>query len=135
MRVLIDTGALLALAHGRDQYHDRAVAIARRHRDAGGTFVGTTLILSEFYSHLLYLRGAAAARAALDRLLDDPIHHWHEVNAALVQAAAQNWLARYADQPFSLTDVVSFETMRRNRVTHAFAFDQHFVVAGFELLA
>lgn len=135
MRVLIDTSALLALAHGRDQHHDRAVAFVRRHREAGGTFVGTSLILSEFYSHLLYLRGAAAARAALEQLLGDPIHDWWAVDVALIQGASQNWLARYSDQAFSLADAVSFEAMRRNRVTHAFAFDRHFAVAGFELPA
>ena len=31
-------------------------------------------------------------------------------------------------------DAVSFEVMRRNRLTHAFAFDRHFEIAGFELL-
>jgi predicted nucleic acid-binding protein len=33
-----------------------------------------------------------------------------------------------------LIDAVSFELMRRNKVTHAFAFDQHFAIAGFKLL-
>jgi predicted nucleic acid-binding protein len=134
VRALVDTGALLALSHARDQHHERAVAIARRHIDAGGTFVGTTLILSEFYSHLLYQRGAAAARAALQRLLGDPIHEWLEVDADLVETAAHEWLVRYADQPFSVTDAVSFEVMRRKRLTHAFAFDHHFAIAGFDFL-
>jgi predicted nucleic acid-binding protein len=43
-------------------------------------------------------------------------------------------LARFSDQDFSLIDLVSFEVMRRSRVTHAFAFDRHFAIAGFELL-
>lgn len=48
--------------------------------------------------------------------------------------AGYDWLDRFHDQPFSLTDAVSFELMRRERVTHAFAFDPHFVTAGFELV-
>jgi predicted nucleic acid-binding protein len=79
VRVLIDTGALLALSRPRDQYHERAVRLAERHLTSGGRFVGTTLILSELYSHLLYLRGARGARVALARLLDDPLHEWLEV--------------------------------------------------------
>jgi uncharacterized protein len=134
VRALIDTGALLALSEARDQNHVRAVAIARGHRAAAGTFVGTTLILSELYSHLLYLRGPAAARGVLERLLDDPIHEWHEVDAEIVRAAATNWLNRFADQHFSLVDAVSFELMRQARLTEAFAFDHHFQVAGFTLL-
>ena len=134
VRVLVDTGALLALSHGRDQHHGRAVDIARRHRSSGGTFVGTTLVLSEFYSHLLYLRDAAVARSALRHLLEDPILEWLEVGPDLVGNASSNWLTRFEDQRFSLVDAVSFEVMRLENVTSAFAFDHHFEVAGFELL-
>lgn len=134
MRVLIDTSALLALSHARDQHHARAVEIAQRHRSAGGTFVGTTLVLSEFYSHLLYLRDGAVARTALRHLLEDPIQSWVEVGPELVGQAMSGWLMRFEDQPFSLVDAVSFQVMRAEKVTAAFAFDHHFEVAGFELL-
>lgn len=134
MRALIDTGALLALSHGRDQYHARAKEIAARHRSVGGTFLGTTLILSELYSHLLHLRDAAVASTALRHLLDDPMQQWLEVGPDLVRDAHANWLVRYQDQPLSLADAVSFEVMRRENVEKAFAFDHRFEVAGFELL-
>ncbi len=134
MRALIDTSALLALSNARDQHHARAVEIAGRHRSAGGTFVGTTLVLSEFHSHLLYLRDAAVARTALRHLLDDPIQAWVEVGPELVREATGGWLVRYEDQAFSLVDAVSFEVMRAEKLTAAFAFDRHFEVAGFELL-
>lgn len=134
MPVLVDTSALLALSHARDQFHGSAVEIATGHRSTGGTFVGTTLILSEFYSHLLYLRGAAVARTALMHLLNDPVHEWLEVGADLVHHATSNWLVRFVDQPFSLVDAVSFEVMQRAKLTEAFAFDHHFEVAGFDLM-
>jgi uncharacterized protein len=134
VRVLIDTGALLALSRPRDQYHERAVRLAEGHLTSGGRFVGTTLILAESYSHLLYLRGATDAAAALARLLDDPVHEWLEVSAELVREALAGWLARFADQSFSLVDAVSFELMRREKLSHAFAFDHHFETAGFSLL-
>lgn len=134
MRAFIDTSALLALGHSRDQHHARAVELADRHRAAGGTFIGTTLVLSEFYSHLLYLRDPAVARTALRHLLDDPIHSWVEVGPDRVRESMSRWLARYDDQAFSLVDAVSFEVMRSEKVTAAFAFDHHFEVAGFEPL-
>ena len=74
MRALVDTGALLALSRRKDQHHARAIAIAERHLGAGGQFVGTTLILAEFHSHLLYLRGPTEARVAVASLLEDPVH-------------------------------------------------------------
>ena len=134
MRALVDTGALLALSRRKDQYHTRAVDIAERHLGAGGQFVGTTLILAEFHSHLLYLRGTKEARVAVSALLEDPVHEWHAVSSALEREAVTRWLARFSDQEFSLTDAVSFEIMQRSKVTHAFAFDRHFAIAGFELL-
>ncbi|MGQ0815774.1 MAG: type II toxin-antitoxin system VapC family toxin [Gemmatimonadota bacterium] len=134
MRVLADTSALLALNRQRDQYHARAIAFARRHKAIGGRYIGTTLILSEVHSHLLYARGAAHARAALLRLLGDPAHEWVSVDTDLLADGITNWLARFADQSFSLVDAVSFEVMRREKISHAFAFDRHFEVAGYELL-
>ncbi|MEP6780826.1 MAG: hypothetical protein ABJC26_13105 [Gemmatimonadaceae bacterium] len=38
------------------------------------------------------------------------------------------------DERFSLTDAVTLELMRRERITRAFAFDQDFSTAGFALL-
>jgi len=134
VRVLVDTSSLLALSRSGDQYHQSAVRLARRHLGSGGRFVGTTLILSELYSHLLYLRGARDAREVVTRLLNDPVHEWLGVPEDLVREALAGWLSRFADQDFSLVDAVSFEVMRREKVSHAFAFDRHFEVAGFQLL-
>ncbi|HEV8597840.1 MAG TPA: PIN domain-containing protein [Gemmatimonadales bacterium] len=134
MRALVDTGALLALSRRQDQQHARAVAIAERHLASGGQYLGTTLILGELHSHLLYLRGPKDARTIMLHLLDDPLHEWIEVSARLVREAVLSWLERFSDQRFSLVDAVSFEVMRRAGVRHAFAFDRHFEVAGFELL-
>jgi uncharacterized protein len=134
VRAFVDTGALLALSHARDQYHGEAVAIAERHRSAGGTFVGTVLILAELHGHLLHLRDPRVARAALEHLFADPVLEWLDVNRELVRDASTNWLARYADQSFTLVDAVSFEVMRRSKVTEAFTFNRHFEIAGFQRL-
>jgi hypothetical protein len=125
---------LLALSRRHDQHHRRAVRLADHHLASGGQYVGTTLILGELYSHLLYLRGPKEARTITLHLLGDPVHDWVPVSAGLVSDAVMKWLGRFADQRFSLVDAVSFEVMRQAGVTQAFAFDKHFEVAGFELL-
>lgn len=132
---LVDTGALLALANPRDQYHAEAVAVSRRHLTGGGRLVGTVLVLAELHGHLLHRRGPEMARGILADLMADPAYEWVDVPAELVRDALARWLARFRDQRFSLTDAVSFEIMRRGRIRTAFAFDSDFVRAGFELLS
>jgi uncharacterized protein len=132
--VLVDTSALLAVANSRDQYHRAAVSTARRHLEAGGRFLGSTLVLGELHGHLLHRRGPGPARAVVTALLDDPAYEWVESSAALLSAAVSGWLERFADQRFSLTDGVSFELMRARRIRAAFAYDEDFRRAGFELL-
>lgn len=130
----VDTGALLALASPRDQYHERAVATLRRHSAAGARWVSSIMVLAEFHVHAVRRRGPLTARTAVANLLSDAGYDWLDVPVAVVGDAVSRWLDRFPDQPFSLTDAVSFELMRRERLTQAFAFDQHFVIAGFELL-
>jgi uncharacterized protein len=133
-RTLVDTGALLAVANPRDQYHELAVDLGRRFLSQGGRWVGTSLVLSELHGHLLQRRDAETARAHLGRLLDDPAYEWLDATVEIVRDANVRWLERFRDQPFTLTNAVSFEVMRRLRLTTAFAFDHHFEVAGYELL-
>jgi uncharacterized protein len=133
-RTLIDTGALLAVANPRDQYHDQAVEIGRRFLAGGGRWVGTTLVLAEIHGHLLQRRDPRTARVHLRSLLDDPVYEWHDATAELVREAQARWMERFRDQRFTLTDAVSFEIMRRLRLTTAFAFDHHFETAGYERL-
>jgi predicted nucleic acid-binding protein len=133
-RAAVDTGALLALASSRDQYHARARStVERLHRD-GGRLVGSALVLGELHGHLLRRTDARTARRVLAALLADPAYDWRDASVELIADAIAGWLDRYADQRFSLTDAVTFELMRRERLTHAFAFDADFQTAGFELL-
>jgi len=130
----IDTGALLALASPNDQHHEEAVRIARAWVRRGGRWVGTTLVLAELHGHLLGHLDPAGARRLLRAVTEDPVYEWQDVGVEAVQAAASEWLERYPDQRFSLTDAVTFDLMRREKIRAAFAFDADFVTAGFERL-
>ena len=131
---LVDTSALLALANPRDGHHAEAVHAARKYREKGGRFLGTVMVLGEFHAHLLYLAGPVRARRVTFDLVEDVIYSWLNVDIEIVSAATSGWLERFPDQKFSLIDAVSFEIMRRNRLSIAFAYDRHFRIAGFELL-
>jgi predicted nucleic acid-binding protein len=106
----------------------------RRHAAAGVRWTSSALVLAEFHLLALQRRGPAAARASVASLLADPGYEWQDVSVAVLSDAMSNWIDRFPDQSFSLADAVSFELMRQGRLTQAFAFDQHYRTAGFELL-
>jgi predicted nucleic acid-binding protein len=110
------------------------VAALRRHAAAGVRWTSSVLVLAEFHLLAVRRRGATAARAAVTSLLRDAACEWLDVPVAVVSDATSNWLERFPDQSFTLADALSFELMKRERLTQSFAFDQHYVTAGFVLL-
>jgi predicted nucleic acid-binding protein len=130
----VDTSALLAIASSRDQYHAQAVDTAKRFHAAGGRWLGSALVIGELHAHLMHRISAVTARRVVSALLGDPAYEWHDVTIDLARRAVHQWLERFADQDFSLTDAVTFELMSQERVRKAFAYDGDFVTAGFELL-
>jgi predicted nucleic acid-binding protein len=135
LRAAVDTGALLALASSRDQYHAQAVAIERRFRESGGRWVGSLLVLGELHAHLVRRADQAIARRVVVALQRDPAYEWRDVTVDLMRDAVSAWLERFPDQRFSMTDAVTFEIMRHERISRAFAFDRDFLTAGYELLS
>ena len=133
-RVLVDTAAWLGVFHRRDQYHAEAAAELRRLRLQRVPLVVTNLILAEVHVHLLYGVGAARAADHLVTLKSDPFIEEVFADRALQDAAMREWIGRYRNQSFTLTDAISFAVMRREGIQRAFTFDQHFMVAGFETI-
>lgn len=133
-RVLVDTGAWLGAFFKRDQYHGAAAALLRRLRAERTQLVVTDLILAETHLHLLRSLGPAGGAAHLETIKADPLVEEVFATRDLQAAALSDWIRRFEDQAFTLTDAVSFAVMRAHRVNSAFTFDQHFRTAGFETL-
>lgn len=104
----------------------------RRLADEGRGLVTTNHVIGETYTAMRRHLGSGPALAFLAAIRASPMTH-----RVLVQhdweVAAEDLLAQYADQDFSYVDATSFVAMRRLRVRDAFAFDHHFVIAGFTL--
>ena len=131
-QVLADTGAWLAFFHRRDQFHKAAVPQLRTFREQRMELVVTDLILAELHLHLLNGFGPAVARDYLRAVKSDPLVTEVYADAAFQRAAFSDWLERFSDQPFSLTDAVSFAAMTAQGISTAFTFDEHFSIAGFD---
>jgi uncharacterized protein len=130
--VFVDTSALYALLNRSDEAHD----VARDTFEA--LLSGDDRLLTHNY---VVLEAVALAQRRLGLPAVAVLHD------ALLAVVQQAWVDRdlhaqalaatlAAGRPdVSLVDRVSFELMRRRALRRAFAFDEHFVEHGFELVA
>jgi uncharacterized protein len=129
----VDTSAWYPLIVAKHPDHSRLAARLRALVAAHRRLVTTNLVVAETHALLLRRVGHAAALAFVRTVGEQP-NVVVRSTPDLERAATEQWLARYADQDFSLTDAVSFAVMTERRVREALALDHHFVVAGFQML-
>ena len=129
--IFLDTSAVVALLDRRDSEHERAKkAWKKANREA---LVTTDLVLAEIVTLLRRRVGFEAACAAGERFLSGSVAEIRYADSPLM-GQAWTFFERYDDQELSLTDCVSFALMKERRIRQAFAFDQDFRTAGFELI-
>ncbi len=131
--LFVDTSAWYPLADAGHPDH-RAVAEALRERIAAGARIVTTnVVVAETQALLLRRADRAVALAFLDAVHQPP-NRVEYASPARVEAATDQWLRRYPDQRFSLTDAISFVVMEELGIREALTLDRHFATAGFEVV-
>lgn len=91
----------------------------------------TNLVLAEVHRLVLHRFGVATALRTLDRL-ESSQHLSVEFATVEDHRGAREWLRKFADQPITYTDAISFTVMRARRCRAALTFDRHFEMAGFQ---
>ena len=132
--VFLDTSAWLASVDPRQAQHADAQEERLALVASGDRLVTTHLVVAELHAMVTRDRGPRAGLQLLDEIDADPRYTVLAVDLGLHEAAVDHWLRVFRDQPFSLCDAVSFEVMRREHIARAFTLDQHFAVAGYEVL-
>jgi uncharacterized protein len=132
--LFLDTAGWFAAMSPREKGHtiarDAYADAARRNLH----LITTSFVVAEMHTLILRWRGPKDGERFLSVALESGAHIVISPDAELVQGAVDRWIRRYRDHPFSLCDAISFEVMRRERLSRALTFDHHFVVAGFDIL-
>ena len=130
--IFIDTGAFLARYIAEDGLHSRALAGWGKLAQERIPAFTSSLVLSETFTLLARRAGYAFAAQRARHILDSGAlaglrpSERHDREALVL-------FEKYADQGVSFADCASFALMRHHRIKSAFAFDRHFVMAGFDL--
>jgi predicted nucleic acid-binding protein len=131
--VFVDTGAFLAKFLSHDQFHQDACAswkVLERKRDK---IITSNFILDETFT-LLARKSYHEFALEKARLIyaSNVIHILRPTQETEINALL--FFKKYADQKISYTDCISFQLMKEHHIKKVFTFDQHFYLAGFEMI-
>ena len=131
--LFVDTSGWFPLIDPQDRAH-ASVALAMRNAiKTRRRIVTTNLVVAETHALTMRRISRIAALAFLREVGRAP-HIVVSSSPELEMTATNDWLNRFDDQDFSLTDAVSFSVMNQRGIREALALDHHFVVAGFEVV-
>lgn len=134
--VFVDSSALKANYDAGDDYHAEAMELMRKiaARETDITsFVTTDYVLDEAVTLTRFAHSHAKAVELADATLSSKFMRLVYCDEGLFGAGIEVF-RKHSDKEWSLTDCVSFATMKRYDVKTAFTFDNHFGQAGFATL-
>ncbi len=131
--MFLDTAYAIALANAKDQFHHKAVELAKQLRTHKTKLVTTRAVLLEIGNALSSQRFRQAAVTLLDALEADPTVGVISVTDSLYGQALRLYRTR-PDKEWGLVDCLSFIVMSERKLASALTTDMHFQQAGFRVL-
>ena len=131
--VFLDTGYVIALELASDQNHRAALKHWRGIIKSLPLLVTTSYVFDEIVTFFNSRRHHTKAVEIGNRLLNSPSIRLVNVGGDLFQEG-WSYFQKHKDKTYSLTDCISFLVIEEFGIDTAFAFDKHFVQAGFKKL-
>jgi hypothetical protein len=130
----IDSGAWIALALSRDPLHTQARVQWEVLRGAGAKLHTSVPVVIETFTFLERNANRDVALAWKDSIYEPGTV---KILPCELRDLVESWayFRRKDLHKLSAVDATSFAIMKRSRIRLAFAFDHHFSVAGFRLVA
>jgi len=119
----IDASAFIAQSRADDQYHAKALIIAKKLQKENS--IGITTLRTRV-GHQAAIKFYKAVQAGSNLKI---IYTKQEDFEQAIKI-----FEKYSDKDFSFVDCVSFAIMQNYKITQAFTFDKHFEQAGFEMI-
>ena len=131
--VFLDNGYVIALELSSDQNHRLALKHWRSVVKSLPLLITTTYVFDEIVTFFNSRGHHAKAVEIGNRLLNSPSVRLVHVDDKLF-LEGWRYFQKHKDKGYSLTDGISFLVMTEFGIDTAFAFDKHFVQAGFKTL-
>lgn len=132
--IFLDSTGWFAAMSPKERGHPTAADAYRGAAARGDALVTTDLVVAEMHALLLRWRDPETGARFLELVYETATHTVIHPDDELITDALQRWIRRFTHQRFTLCDAVSFEVMRRESLTAALTFDQHFATAGYRTL-
>ena len=133
-KLFLDSAYAIALSAPKDEYHERAVALAERIEAEGARLITTRAVILEIGDALSSSGFREAAIKLLTSLENDPnFVEIIPISEGLYQRGFQLYRTR-PDKEWGVTDCISFIVMQDRGMTEALTTDKHFQQAGFRAL-
>lgn len=132
--IFIDTGAFIAQYFTKDSHHIKALEILEKIEKSNLRCFTSNFVLDETFTLLGRWAGYKFAVEKVRIIFSSTrlvILRPNEED----EVKALNYFEKFADQAVSYTDCISFVLLKNQKISKVFSFDNHFVMAGFQLLA
>ncbi len=93
----------------------------------------TDFVLDETLTLIRVRLGLDAAETWWERVESSPRVLWEWIDPQRAERA-RGWFFRWRDKPFSFTDCTSFAVMKEMRIRQSLTSDDHFRLAGFDVV-
>lgn len=129
-KIFVDTLFIVALINKLDQYHQKAVELAKQFENC--PLITTDAILLEV-GNALSSNYKSEAVELIEIFLDSDDTEVIRLTPDLFEQALTLY-KQHQDKSWGLVDCLSFVVMKQNKVNQALTFDKHFIQAGFQAL-